>query len=124
MFGRCRKRRLPGLAESQMAECQAELKVERQKLFAIARRKATLLICGTFGMTFILLLAACSKFPELHRKNTTAEPAPTQLSTIKVDVKGGGPVVLTTSAAEFQVTPDGYVQASLLKNGKRLSLDE
>ena len=41
-----------------------------------------------------------------------------------MDVKDGGPVVLTTSAAEFQVTPDGYVQASLLKDGKKLSLDE
>jgi hypothetical protein len=41
-----------------------------------------------------------------------------------VDVKGGGPVVLTTSAAEFQVTPDGYVQAFLLKDGQKLSLDE
>ena len=33
-------------------------------------------------------------------------------------------MVLTTSAAEFQVTPEGYVQASLLKDGKKLSLDE
>ena len=41
-----------------------------------------------------------------------------------MDVKGGGPVVLTTSAAEFEVRPDGYVQASLLKDGKKLSLDE
>ena len=57
-------------------------------------------------------------------KTKTAKPEPTQPSTIKVDVRDGGPVVLTTSAAEFQVKPDGYVQASLLKDWKKLSLDE
>ena len=58
-------------------------------------------------------------------KTATTKPEPTQPSTIKVDVNAGGPIVLTTSAAEFQVRPDGYVQASLLQeDGKKLSLDE
>ena len=35
-----------------------------------------------------------------------------------------GPIVLTTGAAEFQILPSGYVQASLVKDGKRLTLDE
>jgi len=39
-------------------------------------------------------------------------------------LKGGGPWLLTTSAAECSVTPDGYVQAFLLKDGQKLSLDE
>ena len=34
------------------------------------------------------------------------------------------PITLTTSAAEFQVRPDGYLQAFLLKDGRKLSLDE
>ena len=70
---------------------------------------------------------ACSKLPKSPLKTETAKPEPTQPSAIKVDVKAGGPVTLTTSAAEFQVTPDGYVQAFLFdqkKDGKKLSLDE
>ncbi len=75
-----------------------------------------------------LLLSACSKSPKAPQTSAqttaAAKPQPTQPSTINVDVKDGGPVVLTTSAAEFQVRPDGYVQAFLLKDGKKLSLDE
>ncbi|MFI5103254.1 MAG: hypothetical protein ACHP9V_07810, partial [Terriglobales bacterium] len=96
----------------------------------IARKHGNVLIgttlVATLGLT--LLLTACSKLPksplQLPLKTATAKPEPTQPSTINVDVKDGGPVVLTTSAAEFQVTPDGYVQASLLKDGQKLSLDE
>jgi alpha-galactosidase len=90
-----------------------------------ARRNGIAPIWITLGCT--LLLTACSKLPESPLKPlkvATAKPEPTQPSAIQVDVKGGGPVVLTTSAAEFQVTPDGYVQAFLLKDGQKLSLDE
>ncbi|MGC2328603.1 MAG: hypothetical protein WA604_17965, partial [Candidatus Sulfotelmatobacter sp.] len=50
--------------------------------------------------------------------------APARPSNIKVEVRSGGPVVLTTSTAEFQILPSGLVQAFLLKDGKRLTLDE
>ncbi len=69
---------------------------------------------------FILVLLACSRSPEQAR----TKPEATKPSTIKVDVSAGGPVVLTTSTAEFQVRPDGYVQAFLLKGGQKLTLDE
>jgi len=71
-----------------------------------------------------LMLAACSRVPtpSLYRVKPGSEP--TQPSAIKVEVVPGGPVVLTTSGAEFQVRSDGYVQAWLLKDGQRLSLDE
>jgi len=93
----------------------------------IARKHRTALVYTAFALT--LLLTACSKLPKSPLKTAAAKPEPTQPSAIKVDVKTGGPVVLTTSAAEFQVTPDGYVQASLLpdgqkKDGRRLSLDQ
>ncbi len=52
------------------------------------------------------------------------KPAPSRPSDIKVEVRDGGPVVLTTSTAEFQILPSGFLQASLLKDGKRLTLDE
>ncbi len=78
-----------------------------------------------FCLLSLVLLGACSKTPlPLPNKTATAKPVPTQPSAINVDVKDGGPVIVTTSTAEFQVRPDGYVQASLLKDGKKLSLDE
>jgi len=86
----------------------------------VGTRKIALL----FLMLDFALLLACSKLPQSPLKAETAKPEPTQPSTIKVDVNDGGPIVLTTSAAEFQLRPDGYVQVSLLKDGKRLSLDE
>jgi alpha-galactosidase len=49
---------------------------------------------------------------------------PSRPSEIKVEVRDGGPVVLTTSTAEFQILPSGFLQASLLRDGKRLTLDE
>src|SRR5256884_9181521 len=45
-------------------------------------------------------------------------------SKIKVDVNDGGPVIVTTGTAEFQVLPFGYVQAFLSAKGTKLSLDE
>src|ERR1035438_4054825 len=71
-----------------------------------------------------LLSAACSKVPQSRLNTAAVKPEPSQPSTINVGVKNGGPVVLTTSAAEFQVRPDGYVQASLLKDGHKFSLDD
>ena len=88
----------------------------------IPRKNAMALIAATFAFT--LALTSCSKLSKAPLKTATAKPEPTHPSTIKVDVTAGGPVVLTTSAAEFQVRPDGYVQASLLKDGRKLSLDE
>jgi len=52
------------------------------------------------------------------------KPAPSRLSDIKVEVQDGGPIKLTTSTAEFQLDHSGFLQATLLKDGKRLSLDE
>jgi alpha-galactosidase len=52
------------------------------------------------------------------------DPDATQPSAIKVEVNTGGPVVFTTGATEFRVRSDGYVQAFLLKDGQKLSLDE
>jgi alpha-galactosidase len=45
-------------------------------------------------------------------------------SAVAVTVVPNGPVVLKTRAAEFDILPSGYVQAYLLKHGKRLTLDE
>src|SRR5215467_5225062 len=68
------------------------------------------------GLTCSLL--SCGKSQQ------QAKPAPSRPSDIKVQVQTGGPVVLTTTTAEFQILPSGFVKATLLKDGKRLSLDE
>src|SRR5947209_7171209 len=75
--------------------------------------------CSFFAV--VLLAAAivgCSK-PAPQPKPPAAQP-----SNVKVEVRDGGPVVLTTSAAEFQILPSGFLQAALLKDGKRLTLDQ
>jgi alpha-galactosidase len=66
-----------------------------------------------------MLSASCSRPPA--RTETAAPEPPSQ---IKVEVKPGGPIVLTTSAAEFQIMPSGYIQAALLKGDQRLTLDQ
>ncbi len=55
---------------------------------------------------------------------TKAVAAHSEPSTVKVAVSDGGPVVITSSTAEFQILPSGYVQAFLLKNGAKLTLDD
>ena len=68
------------------------------------------------------LMLSCSKPAELPK--VAASRTPDTKSDIKVEVRDGGPVVVTTGAAEFQVLPSGFLQATLLKDGKRLTLDE
>jgi alpha-galactosidase len=52
------------------------------------------------------------------------KPAASRPSDINIKINDGGPIVITTTAAEFQVLPSGFLQATLVKDGKRLSLDE
>src|SRR5215475_9914663 len=58
------------------------------------------------------------------KKAESPKPAPSRPSDINVEVRTGGPIVVTTSSAEFQILPSGFIQATLMKNGKRLTLDE
>ncbi|MGB9236604.1 MAG: glycoside hydrolase family 36 protein [Terriglobales bacterium] len=84
-------------------------------------------LIGT-ALVLLLILTACSKLSKAplqsRLKAATAQSEPTQPSAIHVNVNADGPVVLTTRAAEFQLTPDGYMLAFLLRDGKKLSLDE
>lgn len=57
------------------------------------------------------------------RKTPQLQPV-SRPSDIKIEVRDGGPVVLTTVAAEFEVSSAGFVQASLLQDGKKLTIDE
>jgi alpha-galactosidase len=73
---------------------------------------------------FVLLLVSSAILLSCARTPQKPSEPPSKPSTIKVEIKDGGPVVITTSTAEFEVLPSGYVQASLLKNGAKLTLDE
>ena len=77
--------------------------------------------------TFVSLLICASTLFDASCSRTARKPAepPSQPSNINAVVNPGGPVVLTTSTAEFQVLPSGYIQAFLVsKDGHKLSLDE
>lgn len=77
---------------------------------------------GGFSISLAILLGGCSKQAE---KPAEAPPsAPPKVTAVKVSVSNSGPIVLTTSAAEFTILPSGYLQASLLRDGKHLTLDE
>ncbi len=53
-------------------------------------------------------------------------PPPVQQarSSVQVTTNPGGPVVIKTATAEFDLLASGYLQAFLVKDGKRLTLDE
>jgi len=70
-------------------------------------------LCG-----FACALLSCSK-PAPQPKAPPSQP-----SFVKVNVHDGGPAVITTSTAEFQILPSGFLQATLVKDGRRLTLDE
>jgi len=70
------------------------------------------------AILFAGALASCSKPAQ------QAKPAPSHPSEINVEVRDGGPIVVTTKTAEFQILPSGFLQATLLKDGKHLTLDE
>jgi alpha-galactosidase len=59
-----------------------------------------------------------------QQKPSTSSPAPRPASTVRVTVNPGGPVVIKTASAEFDLLASGYLQGYLLEGGKRLTLDE
>ena len=75
-------------------------------------------------LSAVLAFAACSNTPKQPRHDAESQSEASAPSAIKVDINPRGPLVLTTGAAEFELRPDGYVQAWLLKSGQKLSLDE
>ncbi len=84
-------------------------------------RSATRYAYSLFFITVLasgLALLSCTKAPP------PPKAPPSKPSDVKVQVKDGGPVVVTTTAAEFQILPSGFLQATLRKDDKRLTLDE
>lgn len=77
--------------------------------------------CASFVIAAAVLAASGCKRSEVKPE---AKGAPSQPSVIKVEVSPGGPLVLATTAATFEVAPTGYIQSYLLREGKRWTLDE
>ena len=75
-------------------------------------------IAGVAAMALLGLTLGCEKAP------VQPKAPPSRPSDIKVVMHDGGPLVVTTKSAEFQILPNGFLQATLLKDGKRLTLDE
>jgi alpha-galactosidase len=80
-------------------------------------RKALLTSAVMLGGAAILLLSCA-------RQVSGPKASASRPSDIKVEVRDGGPLVVTTSSAEFDILPSGFLQGFLLKDGKKLSLDE
>src|ERR1043165_7834371 len=66
----------------------------------------------------VLLGSSCTRSTD-----PAADKSAPVTSAIKVQTNPGSSVVLTTSAAELQISSSGAIQAFLLKNGARLTLD-
>jgi alpha-galactosidase len=76
------------------------------------------------SVVLVLITAASGFLLSCSKSQEHAKPAASRPSDIKVQLQVGGPIVVTTSTAEFQILHSGFVQATLLKDGRRLSLDE
>src|SRR5579864_2853015 len=72
----------------------------------------------------ILLYGSACLLTGCSNHSRAPKPAPSRPSDIKIEVRDGGPLLLRTSVAEFQILPSGFLQATLLADGKRLTLDE
>jgi alpha-galactosidase len=72
-------------------------------------------------IALVTLFASSCNRPQLKPES---KAPPSQPSAIKVEVNPGGPLVLSTTAAMFEVAPTGYIQTYLLRDGKHLTLDE
>jgi alpha-galactosidase len=75
------------------------------------------------AICMVLLLSACSTNKSEKPAQAAPQPPP-KVTAVKVSVNNNGPIVLTTSVAEFTILPSGYVQAALVKDGKHFTLDE
>jgi alpha-galactosidase len=67
----------------------------------------------------LIVLQGCER-----SQPAASAPKPVAISAVEVHVIPTGPLVVRTAVSEFDLTPRGYVQAFLLRNGERLTLDD
>jgi alpha-galactosidase len=78
---------------------------------------------GWFQFFACLLVLASIPLMGCGRKPAATGNVPPE-SQISVTTRAGEPLVIKTSAAEFRVLPTGYLQASLVRDGVSLTLDD
>jgi alpha-galactosidase len=76
----------------------------------------------TIPSILLFMVAVASLGCGKQQPPATEKAAPQ--SRITVTANPGAPVIVSSTEAEFDILPAGYVQAFLLKDGKRLTLDE
>jgi alpha-galactosidase len=85
-----------------------------------AGRRSISWVAGIIPLLAVALASlSCSSKPAPAVKAPPSKP-----SDIQIQVKDGGPAIITTTAAEFQILPSGFLQATLRQNNQRLTLDE
>jgi alpha-galactosidase len=84
------------------------------------RQLLALTVGGAIAAAFIVA-SSCSRRQAPKEEAKTEAPRP---SHINVDLSPGGPVVVTTPTSEFDISSSGAMQAFLLKDEKRLTLDD
>jgi alpha-galactosidase len=84
--------------------------------FSNPRRLSQFVLLAS-ALVLSLPVVSCNRAPSQSNSSGTQ-------SSISVELNGAGPVVIRTGTAQFQLTANGYLQASLLRDGKTLSLDD
>jgi alpha-galactosidase len=92
-----------------LARC--EKPVQRRNILSVARMPLA-------AAVLFLFANGCGK-----QATVSAPPAQTPQSQVKVTASATA-VVMDSAAAEFAVAPSGYVAASLVSDGRKLSLDD
>jgi alpha-galactosidase len=72
----------------------------------------------------LLLCALALTIPVISCSSNQSKNQAQVESKINVAVNPGGPLVITTPSAEFQISGTGYIRAALLRNGQKLTLDD
>lgn len=88
------------------------MKIGFSRLPTFSGHIAAILVCA------LLLCTDCTR----NRTQTSSPPQP-EKSRIAVAVNPEGPIIVTTSVAEFRILPSGYISASLLPVEQKRTLD-
>ena len=73
------------------------------------------------ALALFCLLSACQKSAPPAAQADHATPA---VSRIEATARPDGSVLIKAPSAEFELSPRGYLQAFLVRDGRRVTLDE
>lgn len=79
---------------------------------------------SSFRLTVLALALLPLVFLSGCNRQSSQRTSPQGTSAVSVTVTSGGPMIIQTPAAEFQLNAAGYLQAGLLRDGKASTLDD